>query len=158
MWSTCAQQNNSSCSGTALRRKMLFDPGAEKLRLTFTVVFAVFTLSPFLQGRWNKEDLQENALIKTPKASGQLRATQRKGWLQTFPCICYIFFPPSLNLTSQQVLLCCRLSCWCHSSLNPSDLICCLPSLPSCCLEHSPDPVQSCLSSLRQHNNSPDKK
>lgn len=129
---------------------MWFDPAVEKLRLTFTGVF--------LQGRCNKENFQENALRKTQTASGQLLATQRKGCLQTFPCTCYNFFPRSLSLTSQQALLCCRLSCWCHSSPNPSDPICCLPSPASRCLEHSPDPVQSCLSSLRQHNNSPNKK
>lgn len=30
--------------------------------------------------------------------------------------------------------------------------------LSSCCLKHSPDPLQGCLISLRQHNNSPGKK
>lgn len=127
----------------------------------FIGIFAPFFLSPFLSGRCNRENFQESVLRDISKCFRSAPSYIEENMVSD-PLFSFHSLPllsSFLTLTLVSGSLCCGFHCCCHSRTNPSDSICSYcPSLASCCLEHSPDPVQSCLISLRQHNNSPGKK
>lgn len=111
--------------------------------------WGIFFFSLFLWGRCNGENLQvfqpseipPNGLMSSPSHLEERMASDLSS-SHHLPSIPY----PSLGTRS------CSAVDWARCPTSPN------LSLPSCCLRHSPDPVQSCLGSLRQRNNSPDKK
>lgn len=122
----------------------------EAARLTNTGAFDLFCFfSLFLWGRCSGENLQvfqsseipQNGLMSSPSHLEERMASDLSS-SHNLPSTHYS------NLGTRS----CSAVYWAQCPTSPN------LSLPSCCLRHSPDPVQSCLSSLRQQNHSPDKK
>lgn len=125
MWSICPQQNTSSCSGTTLRRKVMFVPAVERLQGYLILGHLIcFVFSLFLWGRCSGENLQvfqpseisPKGLISSPSHLEERMASDLS-FSHHLPSTPY----PNLGTRSCS-------AAWAQCPTSPS------LSLPSCCL------------------------
>lgn len=122
----------------------------------FMGIFAPFILS--LSGRYNRENLQESVLRHISKCF-RLPPYHIEEKLVSDLLFYFHLLPllPSIPHSNLGIRHCSAMDSTVPVTTQQTYLLL-LPPLASCCLKHSPDPVKSCLISLRQHNNSPGKK